>query len=65
VAWVTPGGWQEDLTPAKLRHKAYYQHVLHGLDLLYSLCTLGDTFPRIANATLVSLSMRGLRNFTT
>eukprot|EP00884_Botryococcus_braunii_P008267 jgi/Botrbrau1/17441/Bobra.0054s0030.2 len=44
------GGWQEDLTPAKLRHKAYYQHVLRGLDVLYSLCTLGETFPGIAKA---------------
>ena len=47
------GGWQEELTSARLTHGTRFGHLAQGLNLLATLCSLADSAPALAQVALV------------
>ena len=47
------GGWQEQLTSARLTHGTRFGHLARGLNLLATLCSLAEFAPALAQVATV------------
>lgn len=55
------GGWQEQLTSARLTHGTRFGHLAHGLNLLATLCSLAVSAPALAQVAVVRCPGPSLR----